>query len=148
MAFDDDEQVLILSDSLSFSKLGRYLQDNKIIKDSISFNILINYKKGYSNAIMKAGEFTIKRDWNNNKLVNQLYLMRNQSVITIVIPQMRYIEEISTIISEQLNIDSLRFIELLHNREYIQNMAFQNQLFQQCFCQILMRYIQQYQIWN
>ena len=133
MAFDDDEQILILSDSLSFTKLGRYLQDNKIIKDSISFNILINYKKGYSNAIIKAGEFTIKRDWNNNKLVNQLYLMRNQSVITIVIPQMRYIEEISTIISEQLNIDSLRFIELLHDREIYSKYGFSESTFSTMF---------------
>ena len=133
MAFDENEKVLILSDSVSFSKLGEYLQNINVIKDSTSFNILINYKKGYSKSVMRAGEFTIKRDWDNNKLVNQLYLMRNQSIITLLIPQMRYIEELSAIISQNLDIDSLRFTELLHNREIYSKYGFSELTFSTMF---------------
>ena len=83
--FKGNSISLDIDNDIQFKNLGEYLKDEGVIKDVNAFNLLVNYKKGYSNSTLTKGKITIQRAWLNNKLVNQLYLMRNQKIISITI---------------------------------------------------------------
>ena len=111
--FKGSEISLEIDNDILFKDLGEYLKQEGIIKDDDAFNLLVNYKKGYSHSTLTKGKITIKREWLNNELVNQLYLMRNQKIISITIPTFRKLEDLANFVSRFIEDDSTELLSVL-----------------------------------
>ena len=77
---NSEKIILNLRDNLLFKDLGEFLVEKKILQNSKTINSLVEYK-GYSKEQLIKGKYTINKNWSNNKLINQLYIMRNQNLI-------------------------------------------------------------------
>jgi UPF0755 protein len=113
LVFSEPSISLEIENDVLFKDLGAYLKEEGIIKDANAFNLLVDYKKGYSTATLTKGKITIQRDWLNNKLVNQLYLMRNQKIISITIPSFRKLEDLANYVGNFIEDDSVELFSTL-----------------------------------
>ncbi len=105
-AFEEQSKNITLVEAIPFSNLGSYLQQNGIIKDKEAFDVLVRFKK-YDTVQLKEGIITLKKEWNNNTLVNQLYLMRNQKkIVKLTFGSVRNLDELAGNIAPFLSIDS------------------------------------------
>ena len=80
--------------------------------------------KNYSDDTLKAGKYLIKKQWNNNKLVNQLFLMRNQNIIDLYIPSVRNINILTGIVANQTQIDSTDLSNLFNDIKLQERLGF------------------------
>ncbi len=120
IAFNEQSKNITLTQPILFSELGSFLQQNAIIKDKEAFDLIVNFKQ-YDTIQLNEGIITIKRDWSNNKLVNQLYLMRNQKkIVTLTFGSARNLEELAGKIAPSLALDSTTLLKAFNNVE-IQN---------------------------
>jgi UPF0755 protein len=122
--FKGNSISLDIDNDIQFKNLGEYLKDEGVIKDVNAFNLLVNYKKGYSNSTLTKGKITIQRAWLNNKLVNQLYLMRNQKIISITIPTFRKLEDLSNFVGRYIEDDSTELLSFLTDPTISSNYGF------------------------
>ena len=113
LVFSEPSISLEIKKDIPFKDLGAYLKAEGVIEDVNAFNLLIDYKNGYSSAILTKGKISIHRDWLNNKLVNQLYLMRNQKIISITIPSFRKIEDLANFVGNFIKDDSVELFAAL-----------------------------------
>lgn len=127
--FNESSISLILEEDIKFSELGDFLKQKEVIKDVESFNLLVEYKKGYSEAILTSGKITIKREWLNNQLINQLYLMRNQKIVSLAIPSLRTIEDLSNHVAKFISADSISLYAALTDPNVSQLYGFSTENF-------------------
>ena len=104
---------------ISFTELGDFLVKKNILKKSNTINDLVVYKN-YDNDTLRKGKYSIEKNWSNNQLINQLYIMRNQNIIDLYIPSSRNLRTICAKISNQIKIDSLKLLEIF-NDQTLQN---------------------------
>ncbi|MCT4582822.1 MAG: endolytic transglycosylase MltG [Flavobacteriales bacterium] len=115
IAFDESSKNIMLSEPILFSELGTFLKQRNIIKDQDAFDLIVDFKH-YDTIRLNEGMITIKKDWNNNKLVNQLYLMRNQKkIITLTFGSARNLEELAGKIAPSLALDSVTLVTAFKN---------------------------------
>ena len=123
----DKKEIISSSDKISFTvkrdisftELGDFLVKKNILKKSNTINDLVVYKN-YDNDTLRKGKYSIEKNWSNNQLINQLYIMRNQNIIDLYIPSSRNLKTICARISNQIKIDSLKLLEIF-NDQTLQN---------------------------
>lgn len=128
LKFDTTLLNLKLVDNIPFSQLGGFLLNKGYIVDKEIINDLIFYKK-YNRDTLRAGKYLIKKEWSNNKLVNQLYLMRNQNIIDLYIPSVNNIYSLAGKVADQTLIDSAELIESFNNIKLIKDLGFNENSF-------------------
>ena len=97
------------------------LENNEILKDIKSFELLAKYKN-YSKKI-KAGRYEIKEGMSNNTIVNILRSGR-QKPVKVTFNNIRTKNELAGKIAKQIEADSLSIVELLNNRTIISEAGF------------------------
>lgn len=112
IAFDGDRINVTIEDDIDFKQLGLKLFDLGVIKDLDAFSLLVDYKK-YSDDTLRKGKIAILSEWDNNTMVNQLYLMRNQGIVDLTVVSVSNLEELAGNISDLTSIDSLSLLKLL-----------------------------------
>ena len=115
--------VLVVKNNISFNELGDLLVQKNILKKSNTINDLVVFKN-YENDSLKKGKYTLDKSWSNNKLINQLFIMRNQNIIDLYIPSSKNLETIFSKISNQINIDSSKLLEIFNNKIYQDKFGF------------------------
>lgn len=107
--------------------------DYENIKDKIySDSIIINQntfewlaKKLDYPQYVKSGHYVIKNGMNNNQLLNMLR-SGNQTPVKFTFNNIRTLEQLAARIDEQLEIDSLEFIDAIKGNEVLKEMNFNN----------------------
>jgi UPF0755 protein len=120
---DTNKVILKIQEDLSFSEIGDYLVSKDLLLSSKTINQLIEFKN-YENNILKKGKYIIKTKWSNNKLVNQLFLMRNQHVVDLYIPSVRSLEILCGRLSLQLELDSAKLLHLFQDENIQEKFGF------------------------
>lgn len=129
IAFNEKSKNITLSEPILFKELGAYLKEQSIIKDKEAFDLIVNFKK-YDTVSLNEGIITIKKDWNNNKLVNQLYLMRNQKkIVTLTFGSVRNLEELAGKIAISLALDSTALINTFNDTDLQKKYGFTSSTF-------------------
>ena len=114
---------LKIKKSFPMSKLGVYLKNLELIENEIIINELVEFKN-YSLDTIKPGKYLIKKKWNNNQIVNQFYLMRNQNIIDLYLPSVRSINDLAGVISSQTTIDSSLLCKQFNKPEFYEELGF------------------------
>lgn len=106
------EEVL---DSL---KSGNFLEDEETFKE-------VSKIKKYGKTI-KSGRYEIRNNMSNNELINMLRI-GNQKPLNVTFNNVRTKKDISGIFAKQLDIDSVSFLELLNDRNFIEQYGFNSE---------------------
>ena len=120
---NSEKIILNLRDNLLFKDLGDFLVENKILQNSKTINSLVEYK-GYSKEQLIKGKYTINKNWSNNKLINQLYIMRNQNIVDLYIPSGKNLEKIITKIASQIHIDTTELFKNFNDENFASKYGF------------------------
>lgn len=124
IAFETKTKNVSIEQSISFSKLGSFLVKNNIIKDKEAFDLIVNFKH-YDTVSLSKGMITIKKEWTNNQLVNQLYLMRNQKrIVNLTFGSVKNLEGLAGKIAESVALDSTTLIQGFNNDAIHQKYGF------------------------
>lgn len=130
--FNSEKINLKISKALPFTEVGDFLLDKGYIIDKTIINKLIIFKN-YDSDTLKAGKYSIIKNWSNNKLVNQLFLMRKQNIIDLYVPSVRNINILAGKIASQTTIDSTELINALNDSKYHKKMGFTSSSFSTLF---------------
>ena len=102
IAFEGKTKNVQIETPIQFKKLGQLLKQEGIIKDQKAFDLIVDFKK-YDTIVLREGIVTIKKQWTNNQLVNQLYLMRNQKkIVQLTFGSVRNLESLASKIAVNL----------------------------------------------
>ena len=123
LKFENSSKSLKISKSIPMSEIGSFLKEQELIENNQIIDALVEYKN-YSDDTLKAGKYLIKKQWNNNKLVNQLFLMRNQNIIDLYIPYVRNINILTGIVANQTQIDSTDLSNLFNDIKLQERLGF------------------------
>ena len=116
-----DSGVLIIQTEDSFEAVLQLLQQKGYLINSYTFCKVAKLKK-YPQ-LVKAGRYRIKNGMNNNELVN-LLRSGQQEAVRFTFNNLRSLEELAAIVYQQLDVDSLAFLNLVRNPEYVNNLGF------------------------
>ena len=125
---DTNKVILKIQEDLSFSEIGDYLVSKDLLLSSKTINQLIEFKN-YENNTLKKGKYIIQTKWSNNKLVNQLFLMRNKHVVDLYIPSVRTLEILCGRLSLQLELDSAKLLHLFQDENIQEKFGFNSYTF-------------------
>ena len=125
---DTNKVILKIQEDLSFSEIGDYLVSKDLLLSSKTINQLIEFKN-YENNTLKKGKYIIQTKWSNNKLVNQLFLMRNKHVVDLYIPSVRTLEILCGRLSLQLDLDSAKLLHLFQDENIQEKFGFNSYTF-------------------
>ena len=125
---DSNKVILKIQEDLSFSEIGNYLVNKDLLLSSKTIKQLIEFKN-YENKILKKGKYIIQKKWSTNKLVNQLFLMRNQHVVDLYIPSVRNLEILCGRLSSQLELDSSKLLHLFQDENIQEKFGFNSYTF-------------------
>lgn len=123
LKFEGDSKRVKLVSDIPFSKIGEFLAERALIEDTAIINALVFYKN-YELDTLKAGKYLIKKKWSNNKLVNQLYLMRNQNIIDLYVPSVRNIFILAGKVAKQTKLDSISLVDLFNDKNTHEKLGF------------------------
>jgi UPF0755 protein len=112
--------VMISTGSTYRDVLDLLVSDN-IIKDTASFNWVAR-KKNYPRHV-NPGRYRITMGMNNNQLINMLRSGR-QEPVNLLINNVRTTEKLASVVSRQIEADSLAIMELLRDRDYLNQLGF------------------------
>lgn len=125
---DTNKLILKIQEDLLFSEIGDYLVSKDLLLSPKTINQLIEFKN-YENNTLKEGKYIIQTKWSNNKLVNQLFLMRNQHVVDLYIPSVRNLEVLCGRLSSQLELDSAKLLHLFQDEDIQEKFGFDSYTF-------------------
>jgi UPF0755 protein len=120
--------LFIVKSDMSFNEIGDLLVQKNILKKAATINQLVEFKN-YDDDTLKMGKYTLNKDWSNNKLVNQLYIMRNQNIVDLYIPSLRNLNDLVKKISSQISINKDVFIQLFNNETLQNKLGFTKETF-------------------
>jgi UPF0755 protein len=112
---------LYIPTGANFNNVVDSLKNNKVLVDINSF-IWVAGKKNYENKI-KPGRYEIKPGASNNSVVNMLR-SGNQKAVKLTFNSIRTKYELSGRLAEQLEMDSVTFINLLNNEPFLKKYGF------------------------
>ena len=84
--FKGSEISLEIDNDILFKDLGEYLKQEGIIKDDDAFNLLVNYKKGYSHSTLTKGKITINCESNAHGVSIQSPAHSSAATYTLTLP--------------------------------------------------------------
>ena len=114
-----------IPNNTSFSELKEILKESGVIKDMVSFE-WVAQKKEYTERV-KGGRFKLKDGMSNNQLINLLRNSKNQEPVNITFNNIRKINKLASTISKKLMLDSVEFVQLMNDKEYISECGFTQQ---------------------
>lgn len=120
---EDNYSLYIYSDD-EFETIKDKLYTDSIIINRKSFEWLakrLDYPK-----YIKSGHFVIKNGMNNNQLLNMLR-SGSQTPVKFTFNNIRTIEQLASRIDEQLEMDSLSFLNAVSQNETLKEMGFDNE---------------------
>lgn len=133
IAFDSKTKSVKIEKSILFSDLGSFLKENQIIKDKEAFDVIVNFKN-YDTISLSKGMITLKKEWTNNQLVNQLFLMRNQKrIVNLTFGSVKNLEELAGKISISIALDSTKLSQAFNNEAIQQKYGFNSNTFLSLF---------------
>ncbi len=112
---------LFIPSGADFNTVIDSLQKYQVLKDIESFK-WVSDKKNYTNKI-KSGRYEIKRDMNNNDLVNMLR-SGNQKAIKLTFNNIRTKSDLARKIALQLELDSASLMKVLNNKSFLKKYGF------------------------
>ena len=112
---------LHIPNGTSFAELKSILEEQGIIKDMESF-VWVAQKKEYTNKI-KGGRYKLVDQMSNNQLIN-LLRSGKQEPVKITFNNIRKVEQLASVISKKLMLDSLELLQLFNNDGYIDSIGF------------------------
>nr|WP_210423738.1 endolytic transglycosylase MltG [Croceivirga thetidis] len=116
--FNNTEAFVYISSDANFDNVKTQL--TPLIKDMRSFEAVAQ-RKGYVNNI-KAGKYALKRDMNNNQIINTL---RSQNIpVRITFNNQESLKSLAQRISVQIEADSLELVEAMTNSDFLSKNGF------------------------
>ncbi len=117
-AFNNNEAHVYIPTGAKFSDVMEELKP--LLKDPISFEAVANRKEYPSN--IKSGHFIIKKGMNNNDIINSI---RTGNIpIIIKFNNQERLENLAGNLSKQLEVDSLGFLKVFRNNDYLNKKRF------------------------
>jgi len=117
-AFNNNEAHVYISTGANFSDVLEELKP--LLKNIVSFEAVAN-RKEYSVNI-KSGHFIIKKGMNNNDIINSIRV--GNVPILIKFNNQERIENLAGNLANQLELDSLSFLKVFRNKEYLAKNGF------------------------
>lgn len=121
-----DDGLLLIQSGDSFETVMQTLHDKGYIQNEYTLRKVAELKKYPSK--VKSGRYRLKNAMNNNQLIN-LLRSGNQEPILFTFNNIRTLEDFAGILSRQLDIDSLVFLELTRDSEYVKKWGFTRENF-------------------
>ena len=117
----NENYSLYIYENDSFENIKEILYSDSVIINKKSFEWLAK-KLDYPQYI-KSGHYVIKDGMNNNQLLNMLR-SGSQTPVRFTFNNIRTIEQLASRIDEQLELDSLDFINAVNNNDSLKEMGF------------------------
>ena len=118
ISVDSKNLVFYIKKNTSFSE---FLEDiDPYLKSKTSFKLASKLKKFDKN--IKPGRYIIEKSMSNNQLINNLRV--NNIPIKLTFNNLERIENLASVISKQLEVDSLNLINQLLNEEFLRENGF------------------------
>ena len=111
--FNEDFKYIYIKTSSDYEDLTYQLKD--YLLDTSTFTALAK-RKNYSNNI-KPGKFIIKRDMNNNQIINSL--RSNNITVDVIFNNAKNLNDLAGKISNQIEADSISFLTLFKTDYFI-----------------------------
>ncbi len=111
--FNEDFKYIYIKTSSDYEDLTYQLKD--YLLDTSTFTVLAE-RKNYSNNI-KPGKFIIKRDMNNNQIINSL--RSNNITVDVIFNNAKNLNDLAGKISNQIEADSMSFLTLFKTDYFI-----------------------------
>ncbi len=105
----------------NFNQLKAILQQSGVIKDMVSFE-WVAQKKDYPEKII-GGRYKLVDRMSNNRLVNLLRSGR-QEPLNLTFNNIRKLEQLASVVSLKLMLDSAALMDLLNDKDYISELGF------------------------
>lgn len=105
--------ILYIPTDSNYDKLKEMLSPN--IKNKTTFDIIADLKKYNKN--VKAGKYSLKKYWGNNKIIN--YLRTNNEEIDVTFNNQENLNDLAKRISEQIEADSSDIINQILNENFL-----------------------------
>ncbi len=125
-----ESPYLYIPNETSFSCLKKILEDKGVVKDIESF-VWVAQKKGYTQNI-KGGRYLLEQGMNNNQLIN-LLRSGQQEAINITFNNIRQPEQLASVISSKLMVDSTELVSLFNDVSFIKDLGFNKETFRSMF---------------
>lgn len=120
------EGVFYIREDDSFENVMENLQKDGYIKNSYTLRFVSRLKK-YPDMV-KSGRYRLKAGMNNNALVN-LLRSGNQEAVHFTFNNIRTLEQLAGVVSRQLEIDSLEFLETARRPDLQRELGFTPETF-------------------
>lgn len=121
-----DDGLLLIQAGDSFETVMQTLHDKGYIQNEYTLRKVAELKKYPSK--VKSGRYRLNNAMNNNQLIN-LLRSGSQEPILFTFNNIRTLEDFAGILSRQLDIDSLVFLELTRDSEYVKKWGFTRENF-------------------
>lgn len=129
LLFTEQSKTIEIKKQIPFSQIGTFLENQNLIADKNSVDLIIKVKQ-FDKLILSEGKITLKKDWTNNQLVNQLKLMRNQKkIVSVIFGSVRNLEALAGKIAPFIELDSTTLINTFRNPTIQKKYGFNNQTF-------------------
>ena len=111
--FEDKSKIMYVPSGATYQMVLDSLRP--LVKDISSFDAVAQ-KKGYSSKV-KAGKYILKRNMNNNDLVN---VLRSQNTpVSVVFNNQERLEELAGRISSQIEADSVSLLQVMKEESFL-----------------------------
>ena len=129
LLFSESSKSIEITEPISFADLGAFLEEKNLIANKNSVDVIIKVKQ-LEKLVLTEGRITLKKQWTNNQLVNQLKLMRNQKkIVSVIFGSVRNLESLAGKIAPFIELDSTTLINTFKNPEIQKKYGFNNQTF-------------------
>jgi UPF0755 protein len=119
-----ENEFLEIPNGASFADLKTILCNSGAIKDIESFEWVAKKKK-YTTKI-KGGRYELRDGMSNNQLVN-LLRSGQQSPVNLTFNNIRKLNQLASIVSQKLMLDSVELVRLFNDESYILSLGFSKQ---------------------
>ncbi len=119
VSLSEASTAIYIPSNSGFGDVLHLLIDKEIIQDSSSFVWVAN-QMNYIKSKIPAGKFEIKNQWSNRELISSLRAGLEVPV-NVTINQLHDIESISSLVSSNLEVDSLKLVQLLSSGALLEN---------------------------
>ncbi|MFZ6052638.1 endolytic transglycosylase MltG [Halocola ammonii] len=128
-SFEENEKVVLIYTGQSYGEVVASLEE-KVLKDVSSFDWVADLKS-YPE-LVKPGRYSIPKGSSNNDIVNKLRL-GEQDPVMVTFNNVRTEEELAGKIADDLEADSLIFLEVLKDRKLMRELGFEKETYPAMF---------------
>ncbi|GHV66913.1 aminodeoxychorismate lyase [Bacteroidia bacterium] len=127
---DEDKGVLYIHANTNFNTITEELKARGYLKSTATFRVVAKLKK-YPSSI-KQGCYFIRDGMSNNELINMLRIGKQQA-INFTFNNLRSLDQLASLLSRHLAIDSARFMKLTTDKKLLADLGFTKENFSAMF---------------